>query len=147
MKILTITLLILSLNAFSKDDCTHTDTSFKCVKYLSNYDGDTVKFDIGGVHPLLGKKIAIRVNGVDTAEMRTKDKCEKSKARTAKKLVANLLKNAKRIDLNNVSRGKYFRIVADIVADGINIGDVLIKNKLAYKYGGGTKNKPNWCNY
>ncbi|MBF0370483.1 MAG: hypothetical protein HQL52_13605 [Magnetococcales bacterium] len=42
------------------------------VIYRGNYDGDTIRFDIPGVHPLLGDNISIRVRGVDTPEIRGK---------------------------------------------------------------------------
>ena len=137
-------LLFISFSAIA-DDCKHEVSTFRCVKYIKNYDADTVTFNIPGVHPLIGKKINIRVLGVDTPELRTKNKCEKNKARNAKKLVKNLLKNAKRIDLENVSRGKYFRIIADVIIDGKSLSSYLLKNGLAYSYNGGTKKKVNWC--
>ena len=70
---------------------------------------------------------------------------EKAKGRHAKKLVKALLKNAKRIDLENIERGKYFRIVADVLIDGKNLTHYLVKNGLGYPYDGGTKSKVNWC--
>ena len=94
------------------------ENNFRCVKYIKNYDGDTITFNISGLHSLIGKKIKIRLSGVDTPEINTKDKCEKEKGQTAKRLVENLFKNSKRIDLENVKRGKYFRMVADIIIDG-----------------------------
>ena len=137
-------LFCFSFGSFAKD-CQHTKSSFQCVKYVKNYDADTVTFNIPGLHPLLGKKINIRVNGVDTPEIRTKNQCEKDKARTAKKLVANLFKYAKRIDLINIKRGKYFRVVADVLIDGKDLRHYLLKNGLAYSYDGGKKKKMNWC--
>ncbi|USN48928.1 MAG: thermonuclease family protein [Pseudobdellovibrionaceae bacterium] len=118
---------------------------FACVQYVKNYDGDTVTFNIPGVHPLLGKNIAVRVDGIDTAEVKTKSHCEKQAARMARRLVANVLGRAKRIDLKNIKRGKYFRVVADVVYDGQNLKDILVKNRLAYKYDGGRKPAMDWC--
>ena len=43
----------------------------------------------------------------------------------------------------NVKRGKYFRILADVYADGVSVADELIKNDFAVKYDGGTK--IDWC--
>jgi micrococcal nuclease len=131
MKWLSLIFILISFSA-TADDCKHDANTFRCVKYVKNYDADTVTFNVPGVHPLIGKKINIRVQGVDTPEVRTKNKCEKEKARNAKKLVGNLLKNAKRIDLQNVSRGKYFRIVADVIMDGKSLSYYLLKNGLAY---------------
>jgi endonuclease YncB( thermonuclease family) len=114
-----LALLILGICSYTwaKNDCTHDSKTFRCVKYIKNYDADTITFNIPGVHPIVGEKINVRVLGVDTPEIRTKNKCEKEKARNSKRLVKNLLKNAKRIDLKDISRGKYFRVVADVIID------------------------------
>lgn len=134
-----------SPSVWAVDSCDHDAKSFRCVKYDRNYDGDTVTFDIPNVHPLFGKNISVRLVGIDTAEIRTKDSCEKRVARTTKNLVESLLKQAKRIDLDNVERDKYFRILADVKVDGKSISQILIKNGLAVSYDGGTKQKVNWC--
>lgn len=143
--IIFILFQLVTLQAFSNENCQHTKNSFQCVKYVKNYDADTITFNIPNVHPLIGKKINIRVFGVDTPEIRTRNTCEKEKARNSKKLVENLLKNAKRIDLVNIERGKYFRIVADVKIDGKSLGHYLLKNGLAYAYDGGKKRQMDWC--
>jgi endonuclease YncB( thermonuclease family) len=125
--------------------CVHDRTAFRCVKYVKNYDADTVTFDIPNVHPLLGDHISIRVNGVDAPEIKSHDECEKHAARIARNLVENLLKRAQRIDLLNIGRDKYFRVLADIIIDGRDLKEVLFKNGLVYEYHGGTKQKMNWC--
>ena len=125
--------------------CSHDANNFRCVKYRSNYDGDSITFDIKGVHPLFGKNAKIRLSGVDTPEIKSKNKCEKKKARLAKDFVAKILGKAKKIHLENVSRGKYFRIVADVKFDGKSLGKMLLKRGLAYPYDGDTKPKVNWC--
>ena len=109
--------------------CNHTDQSFRCVVYVSNYDGDTIKFNIPNVHSLIGKNISIRLNGVDTPELRTKDNCERKKALLAKALVEKELTNASVINLHNIKRGKYFRVLADIEYDSKSIKDELIRKK------------------
>jgi micrococcal nuclease len=126
-------------------DCAHDKKTFRCVKYIRNYDADTVTFDIPGVHALLGQNISVRVRHIDTAEIKGKLPCEKEAARAAKRLVENILKNANRIDLENVDRDKYFRILADVNADGKSIKDILLKNRLAYGYEGKTKARTDWC--
>ncbi|MBK7845105.1 MAG: thermonuclease family protein [Bdellovibrionales bacterium] len=144
-----ILLLMVSLGIscpiWASDNCNHDAKTFRCVKYIRNYDADTITFDIPNVHPLIGKNISIRVRHVDTPEMKGKLPCEKDAARTAKRLIENLLKNAKRIDLENADKDKYFRILADVVVDGKSIKDTLLKNNLAYTYEGKTKQKLNWC--
>lgn len=126
--------------------CHHDAETFRCVKYLKNYDGDTVTFEIPDVHPLLGRGISVRVLGVDTPEKNGKKPCERQRARDAQRIVAKLLKNASSIELRRVERDKYFRILAEVWADGRSIGDVLLKNGLAYRYDGGTKPPAySWC--
>lgn len=132
-------------SSLAKEACEHDATTFRCVKYLRNYDADTVTVEIPGVHPLLGEAISIRVAGIDTPEIKTRDACEKSAGRTAQRLIESMLKNAKRVDLENVERDKYFRILADVRVDGRLLSDLLLKHSLAYPYEGGTKQKIDWC--
>ena len=112
--------------------------------YVRNYDGDTITFNLPSLHPIIGKKIAVRVNGIDTPEIRGKCDKEKYDAEQAKGMVEDLLKDAERIDLKNLQRGKYFRIVADIYADGENIAEALVDSGMAVRYNGGKK-KARWC--
>ena len=41
--------------------------------------------------------------------------------------------------------GKYFRIVGRLIADDVDISELLIERQLAVLYDGGTKTK-DWCN-
>lgn len=116
----------------------------KVDKITSIYDGDTFRVNIKEYSPIIGERIPIRINGIDTPEMRGKCVKEKTLAREAKQLTVSLLRTAKTIELKNIQRGKYFRIVADVYADNQNLAYILIKNKLAVKYDGGTKIK-DWC--
>lgn len=128
------------------NSCLHDEKNFRCVKYIKNYDGDTVTIEIPSVHPLIGKNISVRIVGIDTPEKNGKKPCEKQRARDAQRLVANLLKRGKQIDIKKVDRDKYFRILGEIWVDGQSVGEVLIKNKLAYSYDGGRKPAGiNWC--
>jgi endonuclease YncB( thermonuclease family) len=45
------------------------------------------------------------------------------------------------LSIKNTSRGKYFRIVARVFADGVEVADLLIDQKLAFRYFGGKKQK------
>ena len=131
-------------SAQSLSVCRHTNTAFRCVKFLENYDGDTVKMYIHGVHPLLGKKIHVRLQGVDTAEINAPSVCAAAMAKKARDFVSSVLRKARRIDLENAKRGKYFRIVADVKVDGQSLADMLLKRNLAVPYGKKQK-KTNWC--
>lgn len=132
-------------SAAEKNSCAHDDKTFRCVKYVRNYDSDTITFNIPDVPKLIGEKINVRVAHIDSPEKNGKLPCEKETSRIAKNLVENLLKRAKRIDLQNVQRDKYFRILADVQVDGQDLKEILLKNKLAYNYEGKTKEKLNWC--
>ena len=113
-------------------------------KVISVYDGDTFRVDIDSLPPIVGKNIPIRLNGVDTPEIRGKCEHEKDLAIKARDFVRNKLANAKEIKLNNLQRGKYFRVVANVMVDGVNLEQELLDNELAYKYTGGKKSS--WCN-
>lgn len=112
--------------------------------YLRNYDGDTITLNLPGLHPIIGEKIAIRVNGIDTPEIRGKCAKEKYGAKQAKQMVADILKEAETITLRNMKRGKYFRIAADIIIDGESLGDILVEAGVAVHYNGGKKTHK-WC--
>jgi len=112
--------------------------------YIRNYDGDTITFNLPGLHPIIGEKISIRVNGIDTPEIRGKCEKEKYDAQQTKEMVADILKDAESIDLKNIERGKYFRIVADVFVDGESLADELIEAGMAVPYDGGKKTH-NWC--
>ena len=113
-------------------------------KVISVYDGDTFRVDIDSLPPIVGKNIAIRVNGIDTPEIRGKCQYEKSLALEARDFVRAKLANAKEIKLTNLQRGKYFRVVANVVVDGVSLEQELLDNELAYEYDGGKK--LSWCN-
>ena len=112
-------------------------------KVISVYDGDTFRVNIDSLPPIVGKNIAIRVNGVDTPEIRGKCQHEKSLALEARDFVRGRLSNAKEIKLTNLQRGKYFRVVANVLVDGVSLEQELLDNELAYEYHG--KRKLSWC--
>ena len=114
------------------------------VVYIVNYDGDTIRVDIPGVHPLFGANIPVRLRGMDAPEIRAECQTEKKMALDAKERVKRLLEKAEHITLRETGRDKYFRIVARVVADGVDVGDMLLKEGLAVPYDGGRKDKA-WC--
>jgi micrococcal nuclease len=134
--IILLTLLTFAVNAKDYGSATVS-------KVISVYDGDTFRATIKNYPAIIGENIAIRVNGIDTPEIRGKCLSEKVKAIKARDLARLMLNNAKVIELHNISRGKYFRIVADVFIDGVNLGDILLGAKLARRYSG--KKKRGWC--
>ena len=111
----------------------------------SVYDGDTFRANIPNYPPIVGENIGIRINGIDTPEVRGKCPKEVSLAKDAQRFAEKTLRSAKVVELRNLQRGKYFRIVADVYADGVNVADELVKESLAVVYDGGKKFK-DWCN-
>ena len=87
--------------------------------------------------------MSIRINGIDTPELRVKCNKDKQLARLAKQFAIEHLRAAKSILLNNIKRGKYFRLIADVYVDGIILGGQLIRQGHALKYTG--KTNQTWC--
>ena len=59
-------------------------------------------------------------------------------------MVAEILKDAEQITLKNMDRGKYFRIAADVLVDGEDLGGMLVEAGVAVRYDGGKKSHK-WC--
>ena len=108
-------------------------------KIISIYDGDTFRVNIDSLPPLIGKNIPVRLEGVDTPEINGKCQYEKDLALKARDFVRRKLLNATEIKLNDLQRGKYFRIVAKVYIDGVSLEEELLQNGLAYQYYGGKK--------
>lgn len=109
----------------------------------SIYDGDTFTASIKDWPRVAGERISVRVWGIDTPEMRGKCEEEKLLARKAKKHTVAMLRAAKTIELVNLRRDKYFRLLAEVSVDGKDLGYSLIKSELARPYDGGKKTS--WC--
>ena len=135
-------LLIFAMPVMTLADITYDSVSI--AEVTSIYDGDTFRANIPDYPPIIGQHMGIRINGVDTPEMRGKCEQEKLLARKAKQYTVTMLRSAKTIELRNMQRGKYFRIVADVYADGQSVGGGLVREGLAVVYDGGKKVK-DWC--
>ena len=118
--------------------------NFYNVKVISNYDGDTLTVDIPDVPPIIGENISVRVFGIDTPEIRGACDKEKQLAQEAKKYVYDILSTSSKINLVNIKRDKYFRILADVETSKGDLAQLLIDKGHAVGYDGGTKLK-NWC--
>ena len=131
-------------------------------RVVSLYDGDTLTLALNvfsGVY-----KFSVRMNGIDTCEM--KSKCDKNKelAKNARSRLLSLITvkdisetstwNDRRKINNILNKGMYFvwvecfdfdkygRLLASIYSDensSESFSQVLIKEKLAYEYKGDTK--------
>lgn len=118
---------------------------FNEVEFVSNYDGDTLTVNIPWIDSeIFGRNISVRVSGIDTPEMKGKCEEEKELARSSRLVVKNIIESSRRLDLKNCIKDKYFRLNCDVYADDVSISTILLGNKWAVPYDGGTKLK-NWC--
>lgn len=140
-KILLVIIIFISSYATPIKDINYGNAVVE--KVTSIYDGDTFRANIKGYPKVVSYRMSIRVNGIDTPEMRAKCQREKDLARSAKKMTVSLLRNAKHIELRNIKRGKYFRLIADVYVDDVSLADELLRAGYAVKYDGGTKT--DWC--
>lgn len=89
-------------------------------------------------------RVFVRVNGVDTPELRSKCVHERRLAQFAKRYVVDWMQ-AGEMKLTNIRRGKYAgRIIADVFdTEGHKLADDLLHAGLGSVYFGGKK--INWC--
>ena len=111
-------------------------------KIISVYDGDTFWCDIQGFPPIIGQYVRIRIAHIDAPEMTDLKPNIQLKAKAAKKFTDLKLRSAQRVELRNMHRDKYFRIVAEVSMDGQDLGSMLLKAGLAKPYEGG--HRANW---
>ena len=112
------------------------------------YDGDTIT--IAAKLPYIESplyRFPVRLNGIDTPELKGKTEDEKTAAKQARDALSHLILH-KKVTLRNVQNEKYGRILADVYLDNLCINEWLIKERYAVKYDGGTKHIPSsWLKY
>ena len=125
-------------------------------RLIDVYDGDTVKV----ILPTFGSyyKFTIRLNDIDTCEIRSKDKILQNNGIKARDRLFELVTNIKVITKNDIkktlesdvylvwvdccNKDKYGRVLANIYKDNDttkSFSEILLEEKLAYKYEGKTK--------
>ena len=108
------------------------------------YDGDTCNAKMLGVPDSL-KKIKIRINGIDTPEIKGECEEEKKLALEAKQFINELIEKSTIVYLKNMKWGKYGgRVVADLYIDKRDYKEYLKDKEFYVEYHGGKKTK-NWC--
>jgi endonuclease YncB( thermonuclease family) len=119
-------------------------------RVIKVYDADTITIASKLPYPESPLyRLSVRLNGIDTPEMKGKDvlEDEKEAAKAAREFVYNLVFN-KYVRLENVESEKYGRILADVYIGDIHLNELLLKERYAVKYDGGTKKKPkSWLKY
>jgi len=138
-----IKIIFFTLNSFLIST-TFAYEDVKISKVISVYDGDTIRVNIDSFPDIIGKNIRIRIKGIDAPEIKGKCQKEIDLAILARDYLRNFINQSSQIELRNIERGKYFRIVGELYIDGENISRVLIEEGLAYEYHRGKKR--DWCN-
>jgi endonuclease YncB( thermonuclease family) len=119
-------------------------------RVIKCYDADTITiasklpYDASPMY-----RLSVRLNGIDTPEIKGKGVSDEEKevAKQARDFVSNLVLN-KYVRLENIESEKYGRILADVYIGDIHLNELLLKERYAVKYDGGTKQKPSsWVIY
>lgn len=111
-------------------------------KVIRNYDGDNITVEVSiWLDQVL--TTSVRIDGINTPEIRGKCQVEKELAVEAKKRTWEL--TAAGVTLHQVRWGKYAKRVVALVylPDGRNLADVLIDEGHARPYSGGKRES--WC--
>ena len=104
-------------------------------------DGDTVDviLDLGFD---VSYTCRVRLYGIDTPESRTRDKDEKARGKMAGAFLEEAIEDGEKVVIQTKlkdSRGKYGRVLGDVVVDGVNINKLMVKCHLAVAYHGQSK--------
>lgn len=113
------------------------------------YDGDTIT--VANTLPIIDDdtiyRFSVRLNGIDTPEIKGKNEDEKQAAKNARDALSKLILH-KEIELKNVSSEKYGRLLADIYLGDLHLNQWMIDERYAVKYDGGHKECPeSWLKY
>ena len=109
------------------------------------YDGDTITvvatLDFGVYQSPQLYKFSVRLNGIDTPEIKTRNENEKRLATIARDELRSQL-DGKIVELKNVATEKYGRLLADVYVGDIHVNEWMVAKGYAVKYDGGTKHRP-----
>jgi len=119
------------------------------VKVVKVVDGDTIDVDIDLGFSTVLKKQRVRFLGIDTPESRTRDLVEKKFGKASKKHLKGLLESADSLSLISHDKGKFGRILGEIIAhfnEGhpvyeteVNVNEQMILDGHAVRYTGENK--------
>lgn len=111
-------------------------------RILRVYDGDTFYVEIDGWPSIIGSGIGIRLIGLDTPEIRGTSPCVKAMAYKSRDKLVELLTGSD-IFISDLYRGKYFRIVATVHANGYNVNERMMSSGRARAWDG-KGSRPKW---
>ena len=117
-------------------------------RVIKVYDGDTIT--IASKLPFEDSplyRLSVRLNGIDTPEIKGKSEDEKTAAKNARNALSGLVMN-KYVSLQNIESEKYGRILADVYVDSLHVNAWMIQHRYAISYEGKTKKAPaSWLKY
>ena len=113
---------------------------YRC-KVTRVVDGDTVDIDIDLGFGVWLHKERVRIYGIDTPESRTRNKEEKKYGLMAKEFVKQFVKgdSIKLTTQKYDAKGKFGRILGDIIVDNKSLSDTMIQEHHAVIYHGQSK--------
>lgn len=95
--------------------------------------------DIPNIPDVFGKNIVVRIRGIDTPELNDKREEIRKISIQAKEELEKLLTSGQKVVLYNLGRDKYFRLLASVKVDNVDVAEYFIKRGLAKEYYGGKK--------
>lgn len=136
----------IEMNAATYENSPTFVPEIKTGKIVRVYDGDTVtiatRIQIDGTEIPKIFRFSLRLRGIDSPELKTKNQTEKTLAIQSRDALSGLIMG-KTMAIENVDYDKYGRILADMITpEGINVSEWMLDNGLAVKYDGGTKHRP-----
>ena len=105
-------------------------------KVCKVYDGDTITLIFEYRGEML--KYSARIYGIDTPEIRTRDKEEKKLGYAARDFLSSYILN-QIVFVEFLKFDKYGRLLVNVFINDVNISNLMIQNKYAKPYFGGTK--------
>lgn len=113
-------------------------------------DGDTIVVNINEWPAIIGHRIPVRIEGIQAPERRSRCDTEAEKARErqlaadARIYLVERLRGAETVELRQIERGSFYRILAEVWADGENVGQEMLEagHALPYQAGQGGRS---WC--
>ena len=118
-------------------------------RVIKVYDGDTITIasKVPNLKHSLIYKFSVRLNGIDSPEIKSNNKDEKTMAIQARDTLSDKILN-KDVYLKNIKKEKYGRLLCDVYLEDENINDWMINERYAVIYDGGTKKSPDsWIEY
>ena len=104
-------------------------------------DGDTIDVVLDLGFDILYKS-RVRLYGIDTPESRTRNLDEKARGKMASAFLKEAIDNGNKVVIQTKlkdSRGKFGRVLGNVVVDGVNINQSMIDNYHAAAYFGQSK--------